>query len=334
MQTTLAQPASAFGPGLHTGRQAQVTLAPAPPDHGIRFRVEGAPAGDVRLHWSNRVPARMNTALGLGGGRRLKTVEHLAAALAAFGIDNALAAVRGPELPIFDGSARRWCDLIRQAGVVSQDAPRPVLRITRPVQVTHVGRLIRAEPAPRLTLDVTCERSFTGEVLAWRGEITTAAFEREIAGSRSSGQVSKLWTAGALRHPVLARWLRALDLDRAPGAGPTGRPGLAANVPDPDLPTGIADDILRAMRADPAEPVLRGARPGRVAVELGPWILGGARYPDEVVRHFALDLLGDLLLADAPVLGRIVAHRPTHALAYAFAATLARSPECWTLSPR
>ncbi|MBK3422425.1 UDP-3-O-acyl-N-acetylglucosamine deacetylase, partial [Methylobacterium ajmalii] len=77
------------------------------------------------------------------------------------------------------------------------------------------------------------------------------------------------------------------------------------------------------------EPLLRGARPGRVAILLGGRVLGGARFPDEPVRHKTLDLVGDLSLAGRPILGRIVANCPTHALTFAFLTELMRHPECW-----
>lgn len=320
-ETTLAAPFSVSGRGLHTNRFARVTVAPAAPGHGIRFEVAGG-GGAVALSYENRAPSRLNTALRLPDGGSLRTVEHLCASLSAFGLDNALVRVEGRELPILDGSARGWCAGIARAGIASQAAPRRAIRITQAIQVAIGQRFVRAEPADRLELDVTCEAYYAGGVQAWRGTPDRETFAAELAASRSSGQVSRLWQFGPVADRLFAPLLRPVG-SRAQAAG------QAANRPRPDLPTDLTRDIQAGMAHPPGEPILRGVRPGRAAIQLGPWVLGGTRFPDERVRHNALDLLGDLTLAGHPLIGRIVAHRPTHKLTYAFVATLMRSPDAW-----
>ncbi|MCE4224756.1 UDP-3-O-acyl-N-acetylglucosamine deacetylase [Methylobacterium sp. C25] len=322
-EATLAAPFSVSGRGLHTNRFARVTVAPAPPGHGIRFDVAGA--GAVGLSYETRAPSRLNTALRLPDGTTLRTIEHLAASLSAFGVDNALVMVEGREMPIFDGSARDWCAAIVQAGLTTQAAPRRLLRITRPIQVAMGQRFVRAEPAASLELDVTCESYYAGGVQAWRGHPSAKTFAEELAASRSSGQVSRLWDFGPVATRVLAPLLRPIG--RRAVAEPAGGP--VANAPWPDLPTALTDGIRAGMAHPRGEPVLRGVRLGRAAIQVGPWVLGGARFPDERVRHNALDLLGDLMLAGRPLVGRIVAHRPTHKLTYAFVATLMQSPDAY-----
>jgi UDP-3-O-[3-hydroxymyristoyl] N-acetylglucosamine deacetylase len=322
-EATVAAPFSVSGRGLHTNRFARVTVAPAPPGHGIRFDVSGT--GTVGLSYENRAPSRLNTALKLPDGTTLRTIEHLAASLSAFGIDNALVRVEGREMPIFDGSARSWCAAIIEAGIAPQAAPRRVIRVIRPIQVAMGQRFVRAEPAAALELDVTCESYYAGGAQAWRGCPSAKAFVDELADSRSSGQVSRLWAFGPVANRVLAPLLRPI------GPLKTGERFEApvANAPWPDLPTALTDEIRAGMTHPRGEPVLRGVRPGRAAIQIGPWVLGGARFPDERVRHNALDLLGDLMLAGRPIVGRIVAHRPTHKLTYAFVATLMQTPDAY-----
>nr|WP_281381161.1 UDP-3-O-acyl-N-acetylglucosamine deacetylase [Methylobacterium brachythecii] len=319
----MAAPFSVSGRGLHTNRFARVTVAPAPPGHGIRFDVAGA--GAVGLSHENRAPSRLNTALRLPDGTTLRTIEHLAASLSAFGVDNALVRIEGREMPIFDGSARDWCAAITQAGIAIQTSSRRMLRITQPIQVAMGQRFVRAEPAAALELDVTCESYYAGGVQAWRGSPTDKVFVTELAASRSSGQVSRLWTFGPVTNRLMAPLLRPIG--RQTAVERTGEP--AANAAWPDLPTALTDEIRAGMAHPRGEPVLRGVRPGRAAIQIGPWVLGGARFPDERVRHNALDLLGDLTLAGRPLVGRIVAHRPTHKLTYAFVATLMQSPDAY-----
>ena len=85
---------------------------------------------------------------------RVGTVEHLMAALAGAGINNALVQVDGPEIPIFDGSAASFAFLIECAGVAEQSEPAPVIEIMRQVRVSHAGA--SAELRPVASRDAPC----------------------------------------------------------------------------------------------------------------------------------------------------------------------------------
>lgn len=323
MQRFEASLAAAFtvsGRGLHTNTRARVTVSPAPDGHGIRFAVDGGEP--VALSWKNRVPSRLNTALRLPDGGTLRTVEHLAASLSTFGIDNALVHVEGSEIPILDGSARLWCARLADAGTVQQPRLRRYIRITRPFQVASGERFLRAEPCSEMERDVTGEHFFSRDVQAWRGVPTRAVFRDELADSRSSGRVSRAW------QRVSERLFPEPGSDRTVGDSGARR---AANAPIHNLSTPLAADILAQMPFPPDEPLLRGALPGRVVIWIGPWALGGRRFPDERVRHNTLDFLGDLALAGKPILGRVIANRPTHRLTFAFVAMLMRYPEVWEM---
>lgn len=77
------------------------------------------------------------------------------------------------------------------------------------------------------------------------------------------------------------------------------------------------------------EPVLRGANLRNVAPVWRDRILGGTRVPDEPACHRALDVIGDLALAGAPILGRVDAYRPGHDVNYAFVALLMQQTDAW-----
>lgn len=328
-QSTLAQAVSATGHGLHTGRRTHVVVHPAAADHGIRFRVTlGGETSSVTPDWRARAPSRLNTALSIHGGAKLRMIEHIMASLRAFGIDNALVDVQGGELPIFDGSARTWCDLFAETGTVEQESARRSLRILKPVQIQHFAGMIRLEPHDGFAIDVTYDRLPAFGVMRWQGEITREVFVREISRSRSPGRIFQ-----ALKHvwPKLSADLLAWAEARRRARAMTDpeQSGPVANRALPDLASDMPEDIRLALHPSESEPVLRGLRPGRVAMVVGRQTIGGARFPDEPVRHAALDLVGDLGLAGAPILGRVVAHSPTHALTFAIVATLMRRPDCW-----
>jgi len=73
-------------------------------------------------------------------------------------------------------------------------------------------------------------------------------------------------------------------------------------------------------------PILRGARLSCTAAIVGKRVVGGLRQPDEFVRHRVLDMVGDLALAGAPLLGHVTARRPTHEMNYRLLAALLGTP--------
>jgi UDP-3-O-[3-hydroxymyristoyl] N-acetylglucosamine deacetylase len=318
MQATIGRQFALSGPGLHTGRWSRVVVAPAPADHGLVCRVrDKASIGTVAATWVHRVPSAMSTTLGLAHGPRLRTVEHMLATFAAFGVDNAMIEVDGSEIPIFDGSAARWCAALTRAGIVAQNRPKRVIEIRAPIQIRLDGGFLRGEPCDGFQVDVTFDNLPGFGLMRWAGRIDRATFATEIAGARSFGRPPWAW------------------LDRVFSASSHVRNGPGSNQPDPDLPNRAETCgylVPPKPARSPDEPVLRGARPGRVAVAIGPWILGGRRFPDEPVRHVVLDLLGDLALAGGAIEGRIVAHVPSHEKTFAFVtalmqdATLQNSP--------
>jgi UDP-3-O-[3-hydroxymyristoyl] N-acetylglucosamine deacetylase len=154
-QRTVAKRVSVTGVGLHSGKPASLTLAPAPVDSGVRF---------VRMDLGVEIPARadlvvdtlLSTSLGVGAAR-VSTVEHVLAALTGLGIDNCRVEVAGPEIPILDGSAAPFVYLAREAGIESQRAGKRFLVIDQPVEVRDGDKLARLEPAREMSVRFTVD---------------------------------------------------------------------------------------------------------------------------------------------------------------------------------
>src|SRR3954469_13165565 len=123
-QRTLKSPVHCSGVGLHGGASVTTTLFPAPADHGSVFRRVDVTDREPTIPalWHNVVQTRHCTELGNTAGVTVSTVDHLMAALAGLGIDNALVTLDGAEVPIMDGSAAPFVFLIECAGVIEQDA--------------------------------------------------------------------------------------------------------------------------------------------------------------------------------------------------------------------
>jgi UDP-3-O-[3-hydroxymyristoyl] N-acetylglucosamine deacetylase len=172
-QRTVAKRVSCTGVGLHSGKPATLTFAPAPVDAGITF---------VRMDLGVEVPARndlvvdttLSTSLGVGRAR-IATVEHVLAALAGMEIDNCRVEVDGPEIPILDGSAAK-----------AQRVGRRYLVVEHAVETRDGEKLARLEPADGFVVEFTADFDHplvTNQSV--RVTISSRTFEREVARART-----------------------------------------------------------------------------------------------------------------------------------------------------
>ncbi|GAC1339764.1 MAG: UDP-3-O-acyl-N-acetylglucosamine deacetylase [Myxococcales bacterium] len=199
----MKQRATLEGVGLHSGAQVRVTLAPAPADTGIVFeRVDLTPRVEIPAVFERVVDTTLNTSLGIGDVR-VGTVEHLLAALMGCGIDNARIEVHGPEIPILDGSAAPFVQLVHEAGIHEQRATRRYLLVSRPVVVQDGEKSARLVPARSFSISYTID--FKHPLIAhqrYRVDLTERSFQREIARARTFGfkrDVERLHQAGLAR---------------------------------------------------------------------------------------------------------------------------------------
>jgi UDP-3-O-[3-hydroxymyristoyl] N-acetylglucosamine deacetylase len=183
-QRTVAKRISCSGVGLHSGKPASLTLAPAPADAGITF---------VRMDLGIEIPARsqhvadttLSTNLALGKAR-IHTVEHVMAALHGMGIDNCRVEVDGPEIPILDGSAAPFVCLVQEAGIQVQRAGKRYLVVEQPVEIRDGDKLARLDPSSAFSVEFTAD--FNHPLItnqAFRVTLNDRVFEREVARART-----------------------------------------------------------------------------------------------------------------------------------------------------
>lgn len=142
-QTSLKQPVSLRGIGVHSGAPAELILRPAPAGHGIVFSRRSADGRQafIPAQSAYSLPADLCTVLAekkqgaAAGVLRAEMVEHLMAALAGMGVDNAAAELSAAEMPILDGSAARYVQAFAQAGLEQLAAKRRYLRVKKPIRV-------------------------------------------------------------------------------------------------------------------------------------------------------------------------------------------------------
>ncbi|NEQ30849.1 MAG: UDP-3-O-acyl-N-acetylglucosamine deacetylase [Leptolyngbya sp. SIO4C5] len=214
-QQTLAAGFERSGVGLHSGQIAQVRVLPAPPQTGRYFiRTD---LSDVQIPAAVAAVCQTTLSTELAqGNATVRTVEHLLAALAAMGVDNARIEIDGPELPLLDGSARVWAEAIAAAGVVSQAEPCLTRSLSAPVHVQKADAFVSAVPAPvpRFTYGIDFESSAIGN--QWHSwSPRTGDFTTEIAPARTFGlahQIDYLRGQGLIKGGSLEN---ALVCDRS-----------------------------------------------------------------------------------------------------------------------
>ena len=188
--------------GLHSGGSARLTIRPAGAGTGIIFRRIDQGLGEpVAATAANVVDTRLATTLGRGE-TRVATVEHLLAAFAGLGVDNAFVDVAGPEVPVMDGSAAPFVRLLRAAGVTEVAAPKRFLRVLREVAVADGAAVAKLQPYDGFRVEYTMEYDhpfFHGRPQYAVVDFATATFERDVSRARTFGflaDVAKLQATG------------------------------------------------------------------------------------------------------------------------------------------
>lgn len=151
MQQTLKEAFDRAGAGLHSGAQTRVRVLPAAAGEGRYFvRVDLSGEPQIPALASSAGETMLSTELKREGAT-VRTVEHLLAALAASGVDNARIEIDGPEVPLLDGSAREWTEAIARAGLISDSLERNELRVlTSPIAVFEGDAFVTAVPSSEL----------------------------------------------------------------------------------------------------------------------------------------------------------------------------------------
>lgn len=206
LQKTVLNSVECQGIGIHSGQQATLKILPASENHGIKFqRTDTKNSTAISALWSAVSSTEFCTQLSGHENVSVSTIEHLMAALAIMEIDNALIEVDGPEIPIMDGSAEPFVNLIAEAGIREQNSQRRTLRILKEVSVEGKNNSWAClKPAPKFALDSKID--FNGRAgmsvqqLLFSGSMTR--MREEISRARTYGfleDVEQLRTAGLAR---------------------------------------------------------------------------------------------------------------------------------------
>ena len=201
-QTTLLSSTSQSGIGIHSARLVDMTLHPAPANTGIIFRRTDISDvnTDIKAHYTNISDVMLNTSLTNDDGVTVGTIEHLMAAFAGMGVDNAIVDVSGAELPSCDGSALPFCEKITNIGIKQLSVPKKYVKVTKPVTVHNDQAHITISPSDLLQVSakISFEDPFIGTEQYFYVHDTNS-FVEELAAARTFcllGDLTKIHAAG------------------------------------------------------------------------------------------------------------------------------------------
>jgi UDP-3-O-[3-hydroxymyristoyl] N-acetylglucosamine deacetylase len=188
-QTTIERPVSTKGVGLHTAVKSHLRLVPAPANTGIVFRRIDLDNFEIEAHVRNVARVSYATSL-MKKGVLLSTTEHVLAALYSCGVDNVYIELDALELPILDGSAQPFIEMLAQAGIRRLRKRRRYLRVVKPLEVSEGGRRIGIYPADNF--HVRCFVEYAHPAVGAQEvkmRVSRESFSRMLAPARTFGFV-------------------------------------------------------------------------------------------------------------------------------------------------
>lgn len=174
------------GVGTHSGLVANVFVEPAFVGSGITFIRTDLENSYIIANVSNVKSTNASTEIS-NGCCSVKTIEHLMSAFTAFNIFDANVYIDNEEMPIMDGSAKIFTDMISKVGV-SKSNNYDALLIKRKVSVEYNGSVLSIEPSSMFEFDIQLNMRSISENA--RICISKSSYLRYIASARTFGFLS------------------------------------------------------------------------------------------------------------------------------------------------
>jgi len=264
----------------------ELTLRPASDNHGYKFKRLDLDGQPVISAIAEHVTDTSRGTTIEENGVKVHTIEHVLAALWGMGVDNALIEINGPEMPIMNGSAMPFVEIIREAGLIELDAVRKYFEVRERIVYADKARGVEIAiyPDDHFSIDVMID--YNSRTLGHQYAMLSSMddFETEIAPCRTFVFLHEL--EQLLQHNLIKGG--ALDNAIVIVDKPVGQPELdhlaeLFNMPKIQVkPEGILNNL-------------------------------DVRFSNEPARHKLLDLIGDFALIGKQIKGRVVATRPGHA---------------------
>lgn len=286
LQHTIKKSGTLSGIGLHTAAESTITLKPAEENFGIRFlRVDLDEPVEIKADIDNVVENVLSTCIGVGDVR-VQTVEHLMAAFAGMQIDNCLVEINDCEVPLMDGSAQPFVELIKKCGIQEQSAKREYLVIDKPMWLYNKDDIaLSVFPADHYHITLMVDYPHEAIGAQHTTMFSLDDFEKDFASARTFCFLSEI------------EQLREKGLIKG------GRIDSAVVVQDMEVTDEHIEYIKKLFDE---KGTIKSGKNG---------ILNNTKlhFPNELCRHKAVDLIGDLYLLGKPISGHVLGARTGHA---------------------
>jgi len=222
LQRTLKQEISCHSIGLHSGRKVRMTIKPAGVDEGFVFiRKDLSGDNHIKADYENVRDTTLATTIGLNGVT-VSTVEHLLSAFCGMGVDNAIIEVDAPEIPIMDGSALPFVNMLKDVGTTVQGKCKNLLVIKKGVSVSDRDGTAMLLPAQefKITYNIDFEHPLIGQQ-SYEMTFSDIFYERDICSARTFGflkdveylQARGLALGGSLKNAVVLDDRKVINKD-------------------------------------------------------------------------------------------------------------------------
>jgi UDP-3-O-[3-hydroxymyristoyl] N-acetylglucosamine deacetylase/3-hydroxyacyl-[acyl-carrier-protein] dehydratase len=283
-QKTLAGEIVLKGKGLHSGSDVEVTIKPASPDYGYKFKRIDLPNKPIINALASNVASTARGTTLKENDATIMTIEHMCAALFGMDIDNALVEVSGPEIPILDGSSKLYVEAIEKVGVVEQDAERVYYQIKEKVHYSDdKGVDITIYPDDVYSIDVHID--FNSKVIGhqFASIQNISQFKDEISTCKTFVFLHEL--------ELLAKnnLIKGGDLDNA------------LIIIDRAMSQEELDRLTQLFHKPKIEVMPEGILSNTTL-----------HFQNEPARHKLLDVVGDLSLIGCRIKGKVLARKPGH----------------------
>lgn len=293
-QRTIKKKISLSGIGLHTGVKTTVSFIPAPINHGVTFvRTDLENSPRIPADIDHVIDSQRGTTLGLNEVK-VHTVEHVLAAIAGLQIDNLIVELSNIEPPAGDGSVLPFVKALQAAEIAEQDAPKNYLEIDNPLSYSEKDKRIDIVVTPSDDLRITFLIDYESKALGTQYTSLVdldREFVEEFAPCRTFcflSEVEALYDAGLIRGGGLDTAVVFVDSE-------------------------LSTDRIRRLKERFGQDLDFFVKESGILNDTK------LRFPNEPVRHKAVDLLGDLFLIGVPIKGHILAARSGHAANVALA---------------
>ena len=284
-QHTISKPVSLKGVGIHTGQEVNLTFKPTKENQGYVFCRVDLPENPLIEANINFV---VNTDRGTNldkNGIKIRTSEHVLAALVGMGIDNILIELDAPEPPIMDGSSKYFVEALKKAGIKKQDAVREEYVVKEPISYYDEDSGSDITVIPSENYEVTAMVNFGTKILGTQNATmkNISQFNDEFSNARTFSflhEIEMLLDNGLIKGGDLNNAIVYVDKE-------------------------LSDETMLKLK--------KAFNKEKLSVQSN-GILDNLKlhYPNEAARHKLLDVIGDLALLGIRIKGKVIANKPGH----------------------